>query len=61
DDLTHVELRQGMAGNWAELVINANEKVCDDVSRRGECGLHTHRMRSQRMIPLGTTDPHNWF
>ncbi|MFK7602777.1 hypothetical protein ACI3L1_11250, partial [Deinococcus sp. SM5_A1] len=25
------------------------------------CGLHTHRMRSQRMIPLGTTDPHNWF
>ncbi|MFK7604321.1 GGDEF domain-containing protein, partial [Deinococcus sp. SM5_A1] len=26
-----------------------------------ECGLHTHRMRSQRMIPLGTTDPHNWL
>ncbi|MFK7604377.1 hypothetical protein ACI3L1_19510, partial [Deinococcus sp. SM5_A1] len=25
------------------------------------CGLHTHRMRSQRMIPLGTTDPHNWL
>ncbi|MFK7603970.1 hypothetical protein ACI3L1_17360, partial [Deinococcus sp. SM5_A1] len=24
-------------------------------------GLHTHRMRSQRMIPLGTTDPHNWL